>query len=76
MKGLKSAHVGTCRPCGDTWVLLPELVPMLNWVVLRINVLGSEQKSLRAWRGVRVGRAGVGAARGQMRDVLAEAPTD
>lgn len=73
MKGLKTAHVGKCCPCGDTWALLPELVPMLNWVVLRINVLGSEQKSLRAWRG---GRGGRGAAGGQMRDVLAEAPTD
>lgn len=43
-------------------MLLPELVPMLNWVVLRINVLGSEQKSLRAWRGG-VGQAAGGAGR-------------
>lgn len=29
---------------------VPELVPVLNWVELRTNVFGSEQKSLRAWR--------------------------
>lgn len=69
---------GSAASAGATWLLSPELVPMLNWVVLRINVLGSEQKSLRAWRGgAGPGGAGVvGAARGQMRDVLAEAPTD
>lgn len=27
---------------------IPELVPELNWVELRTNMFGSEQKSLRA----------------------------
>lgn len=51
---------------------VPELVPMLNWVVLRMNVLGSEQKSLRAWSRCRA------APKGQMRqkELLAEALTD
>lgn len=31
-------------------IAIPELVPMLNWLELRINVFGSEQKSLRAWQ--------------------------
>lgn len=26
-------------------------MPVLNWVELRTNVFGSEQKSLRAWQG-------------------------
>lgn len=47
---------------------LPELVPMLNWVVLRMKVLGSEQKSLRAWpcgaAGVTSGGGGGGGPRG------------
>lgn len=51
---------------GDPRVLVPELVPMLNWVVLRMKVFGSEQKSLRAWWRERDGTQGTeGTPRGR-----------